>query len=96
MRLDSVACQVIGVFATRGSVGGGGDDDNSILMPLTNVQRRFTGNDNINYLVVAYDPKWPAFFDVVRQRIARALGELAVVIEHIGSTAVPGLAAKPY
>ncbi len=55
MRLDAVSCQVIGVFATRGSVGGGGDDDNSVLMPLTNVQRRFTGENNIGYMSVSYD-----------------------------------------
>ncbi|OYX66008.1 MAG: multidrug ABC transporter substrate-binding protein [Sphingomonadales bacterium 32-64-17] len=55
MRLDNVSCQVIGVFASRGNVGGGGDDDNSVFMPLTNVQRRFTGNDNIGYMAVSYD-----------------------------------------
>ena len=55
MRLNDVSCQVIGVFATRGSVGGGGDDDNASFMPLTNVQRRFTGNDNIGYMAVSYD-----------------------------------------
>jgi putative ABC transport system permease protein len=55
MRLNDVDCQVIGVYATRGSVGGGGDDDNSAFMPLTNVQRRFTGNDNIGYMAVSYD-----------------------------------------
>jgi putative ABC transport system permease protein len=53
MRLDNVSCQVIGVFASRGSVGGGGDDDNAIFMPLTNVQRRFTGDDNIGYMAVS-------------------------------------------
>src|SRR5690606_34212278 len=58
MRLNNVSCQVIGVFATRGAVGGSGDDDNSIFMPLTNVQRRFTGNDDIGYMAVAYDPTY--------------------------------------
>lgn len=57
MRLNNVSCQVIGVFATRGAVGGS-DDDNAIFMPLTNVQRRFTGNDDIGYMVVAYDPSY--------------------------------------
>ena len=74
MRLDNVSCQVIGVFATRGSVGGGGDDDNSILMPLTNTQRRFTGNDDIGYMVVAYDATYSsgamtrALVDLMRER----------------------------
>ncbi|KRA82708.1 ABC transporter permease [Altererythrobacter sp. Root672] len=74
MRLNDVSCQVIGVFATRGSVGGGGDDDNSIFMPLTNVQRRFTGDDNIGYMVVAYDATYDsktmtrAIIDLMRER----------------------------
>jgi GrpB-like predicted nucleotidyltransferase (UPF0157 family) len=45
--------------------------------------------------VVAYDPAWPAAFETLRTRIAPVLGELAVGIEHVGSTAVPGLDAKP-
>jgi GrpB-like predicted nucleotidyltransferase (UPF0157 family) len=45
--------------------------------------------------VVDYDPGWPARFECERARIATALGALARSIEHIGSTAVPGLAAKP-
>lgn len=46
-------------------------------------------------VVVAYDPGWPAAFERQRARIAPVLGELAVGIEHVGSTAVPGLDAKP-
>jgi GrpB-like predicted nucleotidyltransferase (UPF0157 family) len=42
-----------------------------------------------------YDPAWPAMFEVERACIAAALGPLAVSIDHTGSTAVPGLAAKP-
>lgn len=45
--------------------------------------------------VVAPDPSWPAVFDGVRDRLARALGDRALSIEHVGSTAVPGLWAKP-
>lgn len=40
------------------------------------------------------DPTWPAQFLEVEGRLAAALGALAVRIDHIGSTAVPGLAAK--
>jgi GrpB-like predicted nucleotidyltransferase (UPF0157 family) len=46
-------------------------------------------------VVVPYDAAWPAAFALVRDRIAPALGELAVGIEHVGSTAVPGCDAKP-
>lgn len=42
-----------------------------------------------------YDPSWPGRFDREAERIAAALGERALMIEHVGSTSVPGLAAKP-
>lgn len=45
--------------------------------------------------VVDYDPAWPERFERERGLIAGALGDLALGIEHIGSTAVPGCAAKP-
>jgi GrpB-like predicted nucleotidyltransferase (UPF0157 family) len=41
-----------------------------------------------------YDPRWPSLFDEERGAIARALGDV-IAIEHMGSTAVPGLEAKP-
>ncbi len=46
-------------------------------------------------VVVDYDPAWPGRFRRQEERIRAALGEAAPVVEHIGSTAVPGLAAKP-
>jgi GrpB-like predicted nucleotidyltransferase (UPF0157 family) len=42
-----------------------------------------------------YDPGWPAMFAREADRIRAVLGSLAVLIEHVGSTSVPGLAAKP-
>jgi GrpB-like predicted nucleotidyltransferase (UPF0157 family) len=45
--------------------------------------------------VVPYDRHWPETFAALRDRLAVGVGELAVGIEHVGSTAVPGLAAKP-
>jgi GrpB-like predicted nucleotidyltransferase (UPF0157 family) len=45
--------------------------------------------------VVAYDAEWPARFALWRDLIASALEGVAVRIDHIGSTSVPGLAAKP-
>jgi len=41
------------------------------------------------------DPTWPAQFERERERIAAALGDRALLIEHVGSTSVPGLIAKP-
>lgn len=46
-------------------------------------------------IIVEYDPQWPAQFEALRAVIANALRELALRIEHIGSTSIPGLAAKP-
>jgi GrpB-like predicted nucleotidyltransferase (UPF0157 family) len=45
--------------------------------------------------VTDYDPEWPAMFEQERAKLEAALGSLVVTIEHVGSTAVPGLAAKP-
>lgn len=42
-----------------------------------------------------YDPSWPARFDEHAAAIRRALGPVAIRVEHVGSTSVPGLAAKP-
>lgn len=42
-----------------------------------------------------YDPDWPSEFAALQAVYAAALGELVIAIEHVGSTAVPGLAAKP-
>ena len=42
-----------------------------------------------------YDPAWPALYRREEQRIRGALGERVLRLEHIGSTSVPGLAAKP-
>lgn len=42
-----------------------------------------------------YDEAWPAAYDEMAQRVRRALGFRVLAVEHVGSTAVPGLAAKP-
>jgi GrpB-like predicted nucleotidyltransferase (UPF0157 family) len=45
--------------------------------------------------IVPYDDSWPALFEVEAACIREAMGSRAPRIEHVGSTAVPGLAAKP-
>jgi GrpB-like predicted nucleotidyltransferase (UPF0157 family) len=42
-----------------------------------------------------YDPAWPAHYDALATRIAAALGARVLALQHVGSTSVPGLAAKP-
>lgn len=45
--------------------------------------------------IVEYDPEWPARFAAMRARLIRALGPFALRVDHVGSTAVPDLVAKP-
>lgn len=45
--------------------------------------------------IVHYDPAWPQLFEHEAERIRMALGESVLLLEHVGSTSVPGLAAKP-
>jgi GrpB-like predicted nucleotidyltransferase (UPF0157 family) len=45
--------------------------------------------------IVPYSPEWPKRFELMRARLAAALGDTALRIEHVGSTAIAGLAAKP-
>ena len=45
--------------------------------------------------IAEYDPAWPAAYERERALIADALADLVLAIEHVGSTAVPGLGAKP-
>jgi GrpB-like predicted nucleotidyltransferase (UPF0157 family) len=53
------------------------------------------GRERRPIVLVPYDPTWPERFAAQRDRIHRALGPRALAVEHIGSTAVPGLVAKP-
>jgi GrpB-like predicted nucleotidyltransferase (UPF0157 family) len=46
-------------------------------------------------IVSDYDPNWPTLFEQERTRIKNALGSFASAVEHVGSTAVPGLPSKP-
>lgn len=45
--------------------------------------------------LVPYDPAWPERFTAEAERVGVALGEHVLAIEHVGSTAVPGLGGKP-
>ena len=48
-----------------------------------------------NVVVLPYDPKWKNDFEEIKQEIVNAIGDLIVGIEHVGSTSVEGLSAKP-
>ncbi|MFD6135788.1 GrpB family protein [Isoptericola sp. NPDC056618] len=53
------------------------------------------GIEKREIVLVEPDPAWPARFARERERIVAALGPTAVRVDHVGSTSVPGLAAKP-
>ncbi len=55
----------------------------------------FGGTDKRELFLVEHDPAWAAAYAEHERRIRAALGAAAVQVEHIGSTSVPGLAAKP-
>ncbi|MEV0679321.1 GrpB family protein [Actinosynnema sp. NPDC050436] len=46
-------------------------------------------------VLAEYDPAWPALFEREAARVRAALGGAVAALEHVGSTSVPGLAAKP-
>ncbi len=54
-----------------------------------------TMSNQANIQVVPYNPAWPKQFRMISQQIQQALGENCIAIHHVGSTAVPGLWAKP-
>lgn len=56
---------------------------------------RIGGIEPLELALHSYDDKWPGMFCENRQRIAEALISVDAKIAHIGSTSVPGLAAKP-
>ncbi len=54
-----------------------------------------SGADDVTVRMAEYDQEWPRRFAREAERLRAALGRRALRIEHVGSTAVPGLAAKP-
>jgi GrpB-like predicted nucleotidyltransferase (UPF0157 family) len=46
-------------------------------------------------VIADYDPEWPHWFEQAAERIRGALGDRVLQLDHVGSTSVPGLPAKP-
>jgi len=57
MRVNGISCDIIGVLSTRGQ-GGFGDQDDVVIMPIKQVQRRFTGNRDIRLMLAGVDPAY--------------------------------------
>ncbi len=83
---------ILSAAARRGDVGFPID---TTSLSVVEVADRMWQRIHEPVVVVPYDPAWPTRFAAERARVAEALGDLALDIQHIGSTAVPGLAAKP-
>jgi putative ABC transport system permease protein len=73
-RIGSVSCDVIGTLATRGQAGFGGDQDDTVIMPIKAVQRRFTGSTDIRVMLVSVDQAYSttqvqaSLTDLLRER----------------------------
>ena len=73
LRVGKVPCQVIGLFQSKGQGSFGNDQDEVVLMPLKTLQRRLTGNTNVNTLLVSLDPESDA--DRVKSSLTQLLRE---------------------
>lgn len=54
-RINGISCEVIGTLTVRGQGGFGNDQDDVVIMPIKTVQRRFTGNQEIRFMLVGID-----------------------------------------
>jgi GrpB-like predicted nucleotidyltransferase (UPF0157 family) len=80
------------------SMPSSGQDEASIRLTDEQIRQVTIGElkpFNSQITLVEYDHQWPAQFDREAKRIQAALGPRALQIEHIGSTSVPSLIAKP-
>jgi putative ABC transport system permease protein len=80
MRIRDLSCEVIGTLASRGQ-GGFQDQDDVVLMPIKAVQRRFTGNRNIRFIMVAVDDAYDS------QSVQRSIENLLRERRHLNRAA---------
>ena len=76
-----------GLTASSANTPGGLDMDRSAARELA----RKNG-----VVLVDYDAAWPRLYEEAAARIRSACNDLVVAIEHVGSTSIPGIRAKPY
>jgi putative ABC transport system permease protein len=80
MRIRDLSCEVIGTLASRGQ-GGFQDQDDVVLMPIKAVQRRFTGNRNLRFIMVAVDEAYDS------QSVQRSIENLLRERRHLNRAA---------
>lgn len=74
MRIGAISCDVIGVLTARGQAGFGGDQDDTVVMPIKAVQRRFTGTRDVRLMLVGVDQAYSteavqaSITDLLRER----------------------------
>jgi GrpB-like predicted nucleotidyltransferase (UPF0157 family) len=71
------------------------DHDCAVPGPKYPGRELIGGFEHRKILIADYSQSWPERFERERARIARVLGPALIRIDHIGSTSIPGLAAKP-
>jgi|SRR5690625_496637 len=74
------------------------DDSNSSFKSDEELQKVTVGESiphNAPIILKVYNPYWPKLFDQEAIRIRSVLGNKILQLEHVGSTSVPGLCAKP-
>ena len=79
-RVKDLSCEVIGTLSSRGQ-GGFQDQDDVVLMPIKAVQRRFTGNRNIRFMMVAVDDAYDS------QAVQRSITSLLRERRHLARNA---------
>jgi putative ABC transport system permease protein len=80
VRLKTFVCQVVGLLAAKGQGAMGMDQDDTVLMPLSTVQRRLTGNQDVSSLLVSL--KDGADASKVMQQIRQILRERRKLAEN--------------
>jgi putative ABC transport system permease protein len=80
LRVGQMPCQVIGLLASKGQGSFGIDQDEVVLMPIKTLQRRISGNTNVNTLLVSLDPASDA------ERVKSSLTELLRELRKLSSS----------
>jgi GrpB-like predicted nucleotidyltransferase (UPF0157 family) len=86
---------ILGAMADRASISRATAASHATKQPVDSIHLGEVRPHNAPITLVEYDTQWPALFEREAARIRRALDDRALLVEHVGSTAVPGLAAKP-
>ncbi|MEW6681364.1 MAG: ABC transporter permease [Nitrospirota bacterium] len=80
IRLEKLACQVIGLLGTKGQTAFGMDQDDVVLIPLRTFQRRITGNEDVAMLQVSFQQ------GVSAEKVERDIGRLMRERRHLSAT----------